>query len=236
MSSASPLSRKTLDKWKRSPSPLQADDKQEDDMNNIFSRPSPPLLTQSLSMEDLTGKDQQPLDLEVPATSLYEIDQQYLKVPGGSESTFASPSGKLGGREPVAQDSWVTIFGFPSGSLSTVLSVFKTFGPMVKYEEGCGNWIDICYGNKWSAQKALSKNGTILAGTSFMVGVVPRKDPTAGSSFLTSPIKKRPVAESKSVGYGGEERGKNIFVTTPPQAQTQTDSFPIRLFKFIMGW
>src|SRR3954469_8704517 len=109
MTSDSPLSRKTIDKWKRSSqSPLLPDDRADDSADNIFSRPGPPLLTKSLSMEDLTSKKQKSTDLDFPATSLYEIDQRYLKVPGGSESTFSSPAGKQR-RESVAHDSWVTV-------------------------------------------------------------------------------------------------------------------------------
>lgn len=197
----------------------------------IFSRPAPPqLLTQSISMEDLTQQDVSP-----PTTSLYDqsvtpekkYNQPLTVVPGGTNSLFNTPG------EPVAQDGWVTVFGFPNGSMSVVLAHFKTFGPVTRYEEGRGNWVDVCFASKWAAQKALSKNGTMLPGTSIMVGVVPRQS-TVDASSLTSPKKKTQASGSIITGSTNANNGSIFNQNT--QQQEQQPSFPIRLFKFIMGW
>lgn len=92
-------------------------------------------------------------------------------------------------------DCWVTVFGFAGASLSQILSFFKNLGTVDKYEVGQGNWVHIQYTNRWSAQKALCKNGSILpAANACMIGVLPTKAVMnqvdhAAVSFM-SPLKR----------------------------------------------
>ena len=171
-------------------------------------------------MEDLTALQ----DATPPTTSLYDdavtpekkyhnnplqhsINSSLSSVPGGTNSLFNTPGRQQASSngEPVAKDGSVTVFGFPAGSLNVVLAHFKTFGPLLKYEEGRGNWVDVTFASKWAAQKALSKNGTMLPGTTIMVGVIPSScssssNDTTGTdqnaSFLTSPKKKTQIGRA----------------------------------------
>ena len=235
----SPLQRKT-NKWGN----VSATSSTRATGETIYSRPAPPQsMTKSISMEDLTQTE----EARPPTASLYDEavtpEKKYSnassriieqpRIPGGTNSMFNSPG------EPVAHDGWVTVFGFPGGSMNVVLAHFKTFGPMTRYEEGRGNWVDVCYASKWSAQKALSKNGTVLPGTSIMVGVVPRAaaNEDADVSYLTSPKKKNTLSSNVLTSSTNNSRTKAIFNVERKENAAPADApFPIRLFKFIMGW
>jgi len=71
-------------------------------------------------------------------------------------------------------NSWVTVFGFPSSSASFVLQRFAQYGSIVTYRmaPNQGNWMHIQYDSPLQAKKALSRNAKILPGN-VMVGVTP---------------------------------------------------------------
>jgi len=69
------------------------------------------------------------------------------------------------------------------------LKYFSRYGEIVRYSHGDGNWINIQYQTKLQAQKALSKNGTLVL-EGVMVGVTScseRKQPNG----ITSPEQPR---------------------------------------------
>ena len=55
---------------------------------------------------------------------------------------------------------------------SFVLRQFQKYGEIIKHKVGEGNWITVQYASKLQAQKALTKNGKIIA-DGLMIGVVP---------------------------------------------------------------
>lgn len=70
-------------------------------------------------------------------------------------------------------ETWITVFGFPQSATSYVLQEFSVYGQIIRHiPNPQGNWLHIQYQTKLQAQKALSKNGKILA-NSLMVGVMP---------------------------------------------------------------
>lgn len=70
-------------------------------------------------------------------------------------------------------ETWITVFGFPQSATSYVLQEFSVYGQIIRHiPNPQGNWLHIKYQTKLQAQKALSKNGKILA-NSLMVGVMP---------------------------------------------------------------
>ncbi|XP_054723204.1 nucleoporin NUP35-like isoform X2 [Uloborus diversus] len=70
-------------------------------------------------------------------------------------------------------ESWVTVFGFPSASSSYILQQFSQYGNITDHKISLsGNWMHIKYQSKLQAKKALSKNGKIFSGN-IMIGVKP---------------------------------------------------------------
>lgn len=70
-------------------------------------------------------------------------------------------------------ETWITVFGFPQSATSFVLQEFSVYGQIIRnIPNPQGNWLHIQYQTKLQAQKAISKNGKILA-NSLMVGVMP---------------------------------------------------------------
>ncbi|XP_038645147.1 nucleoporin NUP35 isoform X2 [Scyliorhinus canicula] len=98
-------------------------------------------------------------------------------------------------------DTWITVFGFPSASASYILLQFAQYGNILKHVmSNNGNWMHIQYQSKLQAKKALSKDGKIF-GDAIMVGVKPCID--------------KSVMETADRGYG------TLFsVFTPPPINT----------------
>lgn len=68
---------------------------------------------------------------------------------------------------------WVTIFGFPAGASSFIITNFSTLGKIMEVKCTPGsNWLHIRFSNPIEARRALNKNGKVL-GQSIMVGVIP---------------------------------------------------------------
>lgn len=70
-------------------------------------------------------------------------------------------------------ETWVTVFGFPSSAVSYILQQFSQYGNILEHKiSGCSNWVHIHYQSKIQAKKALGKNGKIFSGN-MMIGVQP---------------------------------------------------------------
>ena len=75
-----------------------------------------------------------------------------------------------------AQNTWMTVFGFPPSAASFILSQFAHYGNILeKRMPAKGNWMHIRYQTKLECRKALSNNGKVFGGT-IMIGVMPCKD------------------------------------------------------------
>ncbi|KAK0060379.1 nucleoporin NUP53 [Biomphalaria pfeifferi] len=75
--------------------------------------------------------------------------------------------------DDVLDETWVTVFGFPSGATSFILQQFSQYGTILKHviPSEC-NWMHIHYMSKIQAKKALSKDGKIYGGC-MKIGVTP---------------------------------------------------------------
>ncbi|GFT43581.1 nucleoporin NUP35 [Nephila pilipes] len=70
-------------------------------------------------------------------------------------------------------ESWITVFGFPSASANYILQQFSQYGNIVEHKlSPSGNWMHLRYQSKLQAKKALSKNGKVFSGN-IMIGVKP---------------------------------------------------------------
>ena len=81
-----------------------------------------------------------------------DLQQELGRVTGNEETV------SLG----VEVEKQVTVFGFPAQMTSAVLTEFRSYGDVVKYQLGPGNWLHLKYQTKLQAQKALSMNGQRL--------------------------------------------------------------------------
>ena len=129
------------------------------------------------------------VDEPPPRQSFYQMDSisPELKYRGskgayGSNSfnstipTYRMTSSDTMAGELAPNETTITIFGFPTSASAQVISSFQQIGPVLKCEMGSGNWAHITYASSWSANKALSKNGKVFPGGTFMVGVLPSHD------------------------------------------------------------
>lgn len=144
-----------------------------------------------------------------PATSLRDIGTLTPERKYSSQEDVrgrnGSPTSKVGAggmaivmeEEPVmaSEGNWVTVFGFATSQMNTVLEYFRRLGVVEAWEAGQGNWFHLKYSTQWAAQKALAKNGSILVPAgSCMIGVIPTQRAMdqvsqASDSFM-SPLKR----------------------------------------------
>ncbi|PAV56526.1 hypothetical protein WR25_14899 [Diploscapter pachys] len=72
-----------------------------------------------------------------------------------------------------AADTWIVVFGFPSGYATSILKLFSKHAQIVSHQSAPrGNWMYIRYSCAAHAQQALARNGMILDG-SVRIGVMP---------------------------------------------------------------
>lgn len=72
-------------------------------------------------------------------------------------------------------ERWVTVFGFPPATATSILAQFAQVGHIIEHRfPGQGNWVNICYSSCLDAHRALAYNGKLFGHT--MVGVLPCKD------------------------------------------------------------
>ena len=144
-----------------------------------------------------------------PTTSLYEF--MFSPSKAGESTAEASANNKAQlpslsipeATQPITKS--ITVFGFPPSCRSEIVSAFASFGPIEQYDFGESNWLHIVYESEWSAQRALSRNGSIFNPGGMMIGVMPMQTAlervsAAADSFM-SPIKgeidkTRPATQS----------------------------------------
>jgi len=103
-------------------------------------------------------------------------------------------------------ETWVTIFGFPQSATSYVLQEFSIYGQIIRHvPNNQGNWLHVQYQNKLQAQKALSKNGKVLA-NSLMIGIMPCIDKrvmssstASASNTSTNPVEQTQLSPNSSI-------------------------------------
>jgi len=195
-----------------------------------------------------------------PSTS-YEPAGQLTQTPVHTPQLSHSMS------QPNAEESerWVTVFGFPPATASSVLGQFSQVGHIVEHKfPGQGNWVNICYASKLDARRALSYNGKILAGHT-MIGVVPCRDytqpgsalkdmtnmlssiatPTTPKSPQVSRLSQRRLVTSPTSPYAPSPRGgRPLNITTPTENEvigsqntpTKSTSFVTKAVDYMFGW
>lgn len=147
-------------------------------------------------------------------------------------------------------DCWVTVFGFGGSQASAVIDYFRTIGNIVHTELGQRNWLHIQFDSPWTAQKALLKNGSVLAAAgSAMIGVLPTKRAMdqvglASTSFM-SPLKKGeaigpispfsstgPITTTTTIPQTPGFPQTSIYASThiPSQTKQQTSNVPSSIF------
>ena len=145
-------------------------------------------------------------------------------------------------------DSWVTVFGFPTSSASFVLQRFAQYGSIVTYRiaPNQGNWMHIQYDSSLQAKKALSRNAKILPGN-IMIGVTPCIDvklmsSTGGeNSLVGTPLSslntasndiKKSIRPLTSAYHAASTENKVITDACTPQ---KSDGFMSKAFDYMFG-
>lgn len=146
--------------------------------------------------------------------------------------------------EDDEDDCWITIFGFHPSASDQILQYFCNLGSVTNHEMGQGNWYHVQYSSKWSAQKALCKNGIIIpfSSLSMMIGVLPTKlamnQIDQSASKLMSPLSSRRrieksdemIKESKRSFINETDRIDPPFITDNNQRNDTSFSFKKPLF------
>jgi nuclear pore complex protein Nup53 len=178
--------------------------------------------------EDPIFPKEQPLSMETTDA----ITDTPLPLPTTSRHTTGTPS-----ESSQQQDQWVTVFGFPSNDVSTILQFFRSCGTIlkVKYGPNNANWAHIQFKTKLQAQRALQKNGKIINGN-IMVGVIPCTDKTvvkAESEEIreTTQESTKPLAKS----YRPVVSEYSVEPLWPKDAPTPHRSFCSKLVEYVFG-
>ncbi|KAL9890973.1 nucleoporin Nup35-like [Glossina fuscipes] len=100
------------------------------------------------------------------------------------------------------KEFWVTVYGFPSTAISTILQHFSQCGTIVDtvMPSQNGNWIHLKYSSRLECDKALNYNEKILA-NNIMIGVTQCKDKDLfdKENIFDNPVesaKVRPLAQA----------------------------------------
>jgi hypothetical protein len=252
----SPLQRKGPLGWRE----LKVDaDPAEDIEQTVYARPLSRTMAPSMSMEDASlgssAHDDQESAAKLPSRSLYDD----YAPPTNSNATMGGVPGDLkltpvrglGAEEPMAADGWIRVFGFGSRQdHAAIVAHFRTLGDIRVWEEGTGNWLDICYLTKWTAQKALSRNGMLLPGTHIMLGVTlppPTEHYHAPHAPHAHDGNHNAMGQSPRPG----SRGAGVFAAPSPTSQAESPWGPgtpgkarsvghetalTRFMRYALGW
>jgi len=151
-------------------------------------------------------------------------------------------------------ETWVTVFGFPSSAVSYILQEFSLYGNILEHKiSGCNNWVHIHYQSRIQAKKALAKNGKIFAGN-MMIGVQPcidknimntstAKDNVFAASPLSFTIPSersfnetsktlgiRPLTQAYRTAASNHEVAPNSYT---PQKK---NSVVTKAMEYVLGW
>jgi len=139
---------------------------------------------------------------------------------------------------------WVTVFGFQAADTAEILRKFQAYGEIVKHKnEGHGNWMHLCYQTKLQAQRALSKNGSVVSGN-IMIGVVPciaplaRLDLGTGSLAQMSRARRALASETGTVQHASVFRSatRELGVDATGSAPTPVTSFWSKCLEYMFGF
>lgn len=160
-------------------------------MNSSFTVAPSKLSTTIGSITLGTAKDSNPASLNNSVLSPAQLDPFYTQ----GEDLRADEN---------LDETWVTVFGFPSSAVSYILQQFSQYGNILEHKiSGSNNWVHIHYQSKIQAKKALGKNGKIFAGN-MMIGVQPCIDKHVMSDSIkenlsvTSPLYFSPTYDAGS--------------------------------------
>jgi len=149
--------------------------------------------------------------------------------------------------DSMLDDTWVTIFGFPSLSASYVLQKFALHGTIVcnKMAGAEGNYMHVKYESSLQAKKALSRNGKILPGN-IMIGVTPcinlsviSQESLNRSNVLSSPqttprpVNLRPSLRPLTSAYqAASNENKVLNMSNTPQ---KSNGFITKAMDYMFG-
>ncbi|KAI9008569.1 hypothetical protein DFJ74DRAFT_711672 [Hyaloraphidium curvatum] len=137
-----------------------------------------------------------------------------------------TPMGGLAATALGQERTTVVVFGFPLSAAAAVLAQFRDHGEILHHVvESDGNWMYIKYATRFSAYKALSRNGAVLqlglGQSKCMVGV--GEAPAEKDDELSRAIAASMPSAPQMIGAPAEERmpgGGNWDETPAPRAQT----------------
>lgn len=141
----------------------------------------------------------------------------------------------------------ITVFGFPSTSLPTILQTFETFSPIVynstqpvttsagattstksEMPPSGANWVTIGYEHEWAALRALRKNGEVVRGN-IMIGVkwadgsAPPQQHSSGSATPHATTTTEDTATSQALTSTGQaSSSSSAGVSSMPRSATSS--------------
>jgi Nup53/35/40-type RNA recognition motif len=185
--------------------------------------------------DTLDGRQQAgPSELRVPRTAFMSptrVDPFYQE---GANITSAA----------TFDSRWVTVFGFQAADTAEILRKFQAYGEIVKHKnEGHGNWMHLCYQTKLQAQRALSKNGSVVSGN-IMIGVVPciaplaRLDLGTGSLAQLSRVRRALTTDQTTAQHASVFRSATgeFGVDATGSAPAPVTSFWSKCLEYMFGY
>lgn len=130
---------------------------------------------------------------------------------------------------------WVTVFGFPATSISTILSHFSQCGTIVdkSFPPQNGNWIHLRFSSRMECDKAINYNGKVIA-NSLMIGVLPCTDTSVTNEEV---LENREPAKLRSLSRVTYETSQSPTAVEPnvfaPKLNTGIVSKAMDMF---FGW
>lgn len=154
----------------------------------------------------------------------HPTDPTYEESPRFGEGSFGDSA-----VDEAGDDHWVTIFGFPPRQTDFILKHFQRYGEIIRHEVEIGqpcNWVHVQYQTRLQAQKALSKNATIIAGGTLMVGVV---ECVRG----TDAPRRKEVNVTTQSRYSASY-GSSLFATKTPENKSR--SYWSKFSQYVLGY
>jgi len=149
-----------------------------------------------------------------PTNSLLFTPNRSISTPNNFQNSIISPTSPNvtspqevpSSSEHSPLDTWVTVWGFPPTSVSFILSELSMCGTVLQHVmTPNSNWMHVRMQTRMQANKALSKNGSILGG-SIMIGVSKCKDSSVLENLNASAVLESSIHSSNvtnlSTGLG----------------------------------
>lgn len=120
---------------------------------------------QDTSLINRSGFNQSRIMSPIPNSNMNDFNNSHAYPTAIQQSFNQSYNGGI-----KSNEFWITVFGFPSTSVSLVLAHFSGCGTILEKVCSSGNWIHLRFSSRGECDKAMLYNGKII-GNNIMIGV-----------------------------------------------------------------